>query len=84
MPPGYKLPPEAAKAVMPGPTSTEDGLADLRAAIAPPGARTTPRTPDVRQYQQGRVEPGLPQSREPTYEFPRAAMNAGYPFTSRG
>jgi Protein of unknown function (DUF1569) len=34
MPPGYKLPPEAAKAVMPGPTSTEDGLSDLRAAIA--------------------------------------------------
>jgi hypothetical protein len=33
MPPGYKLPPEAAKAVMPGPTSTEEGLSELRAAI---------------------------------------------------
>jgi Protein of unknown function (DUF1569) len=33
MPPGYKLPPEAAKTVMPGPTSTEEGLSELRAAI---------------------------------------------------
>ncbi len=29
MPPGYKLPPEAAKAVMPEPTSTEEGLAEF-------------------------------------------------------
>jgi Protein of unknown function (DUF1569) len=34
MPSGMKLPPEVAKAVMPGPTSTEEGLADLRAAVS--------------------------------------------------
>jgi hypothetical protein len=34
MPPGVKLPDEFAKGVMPEATSTEDGLADLRAAIA--------------------------------------------------
>jgi hypothetical protein len=34
MPPGFKMLPEAAKATEPGPTSTEDGLADLRAAVA--------------------------------------------------
>jgi hypothetical protein len=34
MPPGIKLPGEFAKGVIPEITSTEDGLADLRAAIA--------------------------------------------------
>jgi hypothetical protein len=34
MPPGFKLPPEGAKALEPPPTSTEEGAAELRAAIA--------------------------------------------------
>jgi Protein of unknown function (DUF1569) len=34
MPPGFKLPAEFAKAVLPEPTATEVGLAELRAAIA--------------------------------------------------
>jgi hypothetical protein len=34
MPPGIKLPPGFAKAVLPEPTTTEEGLADLRAAVA--------------------------------------------------
>jgi len=34
MPPGYQLPAEAARTLVPGPTSTEQGLAELRAAIA--------------------------------------------------
>ncbi len=34
MPPGFKLSPEAAKFMVPGPTPTEEGLADLRAAIS--------------------------------------------------
>ena len=77
MPPGYKLPPEAAKAVMPGPTSTEDGLTDLKRAITP--LEREPRRAEHPMFGglgEGRVEPGLPQSRELTYEFPRAAMNA--------
>ena len=31
--PGFNLPGEGAKAVLPGPTSTEEGLADLHAAV---------------------------------------------------
>lgn len=34
MPPGFKLPPAAARVLVPGPTSTDEGLAALRAAIA--------------------------------------------------
>jgi hypothetical protein len=34
MPPGFKLPADSGKEMMPGPTSTQEGLADLRAAIA--------------------------------------------------
>jgi hypothetical protein len=34
MPPGYDLPSEGAKAVRPLPTSTEEGLAELHAAVA--------------------------------------------------
>jgi hypothetical protein len=34
MPPGYKLPPEAENVMVPGPTSSEAGLADLHAAVA--------------------------------------------------
>lgn len=34
MPPGFKLRPEAAKTMAPGPTSTEEGLAALRAAVS--------------------------------------------------
>jgi len=34
MPPGFNLPADGAKALAPGPTSTEDGLAELRAAVA--------------------------------------------------
>jgi hypothetical protein len=34
MPPGFKLPPDAAKTLVPGPTTTEEGLAELRAAVA--------------------------------------------------
>jgi hypothetical protein len=34
MPPGFKLPAEAAKKFVPPPTSTEEGLAALRAAVA--------------------------------------------------
>ncbi len=34
MPPGMKLPPNFAAAVIPEPTSIEEGLAELRAAIA--------------------------------------------------
>jgi uncharacterized protein DUF1569 len=34
MPPGFKLPPAAAQVLVPGPTSTDEGLAALRAAIA--------------------------------------------------
>jgi hypothetical protein len=34
MPPGFKIPSDAAKLIVPGPTSTEDGLTELRAAIA--------------------------------------------------
>ncbi len=34
MPAGFNLPADAAKAVLPGPTSTEEGLADLHAAVA--------------------------------------------------
>jgi hypothetical protein len=34
MPPGFKLPPAAARRLVPGPTSTDEGLAALRAAIA--------------------------------------------------
>jgi hypothetical protein len=34
MPPGFSLPGEAAKRLVPGPTSTEDGLAALRAVVA--------------------------------------------------
>ncbi len=34
MSPGFKLPPAAAKNLVPGPTSTDEGLAALRAAIA--------------------------------------------------
>jgi len=34
MPAGIKLPSDAAKALAPGPTSTEEGLAELHAAVA--------------------------------------------------
>jgi hypothetical protein len=34
MPPGFKLPAGAAEKLVPGPTSTEEGLAALRSAIA--------------------------------------------------
>ena len=34
MPAGYTLPSEGTKAMAPGPTSTEEGLADLHAAVA--------------------------------------------------
>jgi hypothetical protein len=34
MPPGFKLPASAARTLVPGPTSTDEGLAALRAAIA--------------------------------------------------
>jgi hypothetical protein len=34
MPAGFKLPAEGAKAMMPAPTSSEEGLADLHAAVA--------------------------------------------------
>ncbi len=34
MPAGYKMKPENAKISEPGPATTEDGLADLRAAVA--------------------------------------------------
>jgi hypothetical protein len=34
MPAGFKLPGKEANSVIPGPTSTEQGLADLRAAVA--------------------------------------------------
>ncbi len=34
MPPGFKLPPKAAEVLVPPPTSTEEGLAALRAAVA--------------------------------------------------
>jgi len=34
MPPGFNLPAEGAKVMTPGPTSTEEGLADLQAAVA--------------------------------------------------
>jgi Protein of unknown function (DUF1569) len=34
MPPGYGMPPDVAKVMAPGETSTEEGLTDLRAAIA--------------------------------------------------
>jgi hypothetical protein len=34
MPAGFKLPPEAAESMVPGPTSTEEGLAELHAAVA--------------------------------------------------
>jgi Protein of unknown function (DUF1569) len=34
MPAGFNLPSDGAKAVAPGPTSTEEGLADLHAAVA--------------------------------------------------
>jgi hypothetical protein len=34
MPPGMKLPPNFAKAVLPPPTETDVGLAELRAAVA--------------------------------------------------
>lgn len=34
MPAGFALKPDAASVMAPGPTSTQDGLADLRAAIA--------------------------------------------------
>lgn len=34
MPPGIKLPPNFARTVIPEPTSVEEGLAELRAAIA--------------------------------------------------
>ena len=34
MPPGFKLPAAAAAVLVPGPTSTEEGLASLRVAIA--------------------------------------------------
>jgi hypothetical protein len=34
MPAGYDLPSAGAKAVLPGPTSTAEGLAELRAAVA--------------------------------------------------
>jgi hypothetical protein len=34
MSPGFKLPADAQRVLVPGPTSTEDGLAALRAAIA--------------------------------------------------
>ncbi|MGO9471567.1 MAG: DUF1569 domain-containing protein [Isosphaeraceae bacterium] len=33
MPPGFKLPPDGAKTLAPGPTPTAEGLADLRAAV---------------------------------------------------
>jgi hypothetical protein len=33
MPPGFQLPPEAAREMVPGPKTTEEGLAELRAAI---------------------------------------------------
>jgi hypothetical protein len=34
MPPGFRLSPENAEAVVPGATTTEEGLAELRAAVA--------------------------------------------------
>jgi hypothetical protein len=34
MPPGFKLPPDAEKALWPGPTSTQEGLTALKQAIA--------------------------------------------------
>ena len=34
MPPGFKLPASAARTLVPGPTSTDEGLAALRVAIA--------------------------------------------------
>ncbi len=77
MPPGYKLPPEAAKAVMPGPTSTEDGLTDLGAPRSRAWSEnhTAPNT-RCSAVSARKSGTGSPQSRELTYEFPRAAMNA--------
>jgi hypothetical protein len=34
MPPGFKLPPDAAQTLAPKPTSPEEGLSELRAAVA--------------------------------------------------
>jgi hypothetical protein len=34
MPPGFNLPPDGAEAMVPGPTTTEEGLAELHAAVA--------------------------------------------------
>jgi hypothetical protein len=34
MPPGFQLPPDAARELVPGPKSTEEGLSELHAAIA--------------------------------------------------
>jgi Protein of unknown function (DUF1569) len=33
MPPGFNLPPDGAEAMVPGPTTTEEGLAELHAAV---------------------------------------------------
>ena len=61
MPPGIKLPADLAKSVMPEPTSTEEGLAELRAAITRLEREPrTRQTPHLRRSHQGRVEPDPP------------------------
>ncbi len=86
MPAGIKLPTDGEKTLMPEPTSTEAGLADL-----PRGRRAT-RTgaascpaPRVRHADQARVGPDPPQAREPSHEFPRAdvLIQDGPPFDRR-
>ena len=70
MPAGLSVPKKFAKVVMPEPTSTEVGLANLHAAVSPAEARSAPRrAPGLRGDQQGRMGFDPSEAREPAHEF---------------
>ena len=76
MPPGIKVPAKFAKQVMPDATSTEDGLAQLHAAVArlkrEPQLR---QASGLRQSNQGGVGQDPLEPREPAHEFSGSGVN---------
>ena len=75
MPPGLKLPAGLAKVVIPEPTATEDGLAELHAAVArlerePKRAKH----PVFGDLSKGRVEPGPSEPCQAPHELSRSGM----------
>ena len=75
MPPGLRVPPKFAQEVMPPPTTTEEGLAELRAAVAQLQPRSTPRqTRRLRGIDQRRVESGTLEPRQAAHELSGSAI----------